>query len=729
MITNHLICALMTPKNDRLNWGGSRTPCNRPLRDGVLRGPAWCALMIALLVGSSGLSAQTTASAPDPMRVLGEGVAKRGEGPLRDVLRKESLVALDARRKAYEALKTADDIKTYQYRLRGHFIESLGGFPERTPLNARVTGELRGEGFRIEKILFESQPGFVVSGLLYLPLSGKAPFPAVLMPCGHSGSGKAAYQLPAIALATHGIAVFCFDPIGQGERLQVRRDAKPRNVRAPNPSIDPTNEHTVLASAPILLGRNLATDMIWDGMRAVDYLETRPDIDAKRIACAGNSGGGMMTSYLIALEPRLVAATPGCFVTTSARKNEHPGPGDPEQDIFGQYTYGMDIPDYLVMAAPRPVLILSATRDYVPIAGAWEAFRDAKRVYTRLGYPERIDLVETDAPHGYSVQLREGTVRWMRRWMESIDEPVFEKEAHQFKNEELHCAPEGSVLKLPGARSYYDLNRERAAALAEARKPVWNGLTDTARRERVRQVAGIRKGDALAALRIESKGTFERSGTRIERLVFKREGDVPLPALRFIPENPSGRTCLYVHGGGKQADAGEGGPIHRLVEGGTEVIAVDLRGFGETSMGAWRTRPAAVAGDNGAEFLVAYMLGKSLVGLRAEDILTVANAWRMRPEGPSGPVDLVALDDATIPALHAAAVEPTAFSSVRLHRAIDSWQRVVVATIPHRQFESTIHGVLRTYDLPDLVSLAGKVEYIDPADGELRSSGSAGSQR
>ncbi len=285
--------------------------------------------MVALLLGSSGLNAQTPSTTPDPMRVLGEGVAKRGEGPLRDFLRKESLAALDLRRKAYESLKSADNIKAYQSRLRGHFIESLGGFPERTPLRARVTGELRGEGFRVEKILYESQPGFVVSGLLYLPLAGAAPFPAVLMPCGHSGSGKAAYQAPAMALVTHGFAVFCFDPIGQGERLQVSQGGASRDGPAPNAVANPTNEHTILAPAPILFGRNLATDMIWDGMRAVDYLETRPDIDAKRIACAGNSGGGLMTSYLIALEPRLVAATPGCFVTTSARKNEHPGPGDP----------------------------------------------------------------------------------------------------------------------------------------------------------------------------------------------------------------------------------------------------------------------------------------------------------------------------------------------------------------------------------------------------------------
>ncbi|MBP8257886.1 MAG: acetylxylan esterase, partial [Opitutaceae bacterium] len=327
MNPNDLLCTPMSQIVDHLKTIAPRPSGKLSLSAGVLRASAWFTLVLALVAGSSGMRGQTPAAAPDPLRVLGQGVAKRGEGPLRDFLRKETLAALDVRRKAYEGLKNADDIKAYQNRLHTHFVESLGGFPERTPLNARVTGELRGEGFRVEKILFESQPGFVVSGLLYLPLAGKAPFPAVLMPCGHSSSGKAAYQAPAMALATHGFAVFCFDPIGQGERLQVRHEARRREGPAPKAASDPTNEHTVLAAAPIVLGRNLATDMIWDGMRAIDYLETRPDIDAKRIACAGNSGGGLMTSYMIALEPRLVAATPGCFITTSARKNEHPGPG------------------------------------------------------------------------------------------------------------------------------------------------------------------------------------------------------------------------------------------------------------------------------------------------------------------------------------------------------------------------------------------------------------------
>ena len=147
------------------------------------------------------------------------------------------------------------------------------------------------------------------------------------------------------------------------------------------------------------------------------------------------------------------------------------------------------------------------------------------------------------------------------------------------------------------------------------------------------------------------------------------------------------------------------------------MLAVDLRGFGETSMNAWRVKPAEIAGDNGAEFYITYMMGRSLAGSRAEDILAAAKAFAgMFGAAPSG-IDLVALEDAAVPALHAAAVEPTQFSTVSTSRAIDSWQRVIEATVPRRQLEAAIHGVLHVYDLPDLVALAGRVKRLEAVDG------------
>jgi dienelactone hydrolase len=674
-----------------------------------------CVTAFACVV--SNVLGQERVSDADALRVLpARPAARKGEGPLRDQLRRESQTALARRRENFERLKTTDEIAAYQRDLRARFLESLGRFPERTPLNARIVGELRGDGFRIEKILFESQPGFVVTGLLYLPATSAGPLPVVLMPCGHSTNGKAGYQAAGAIMARNGLAVFCFDPIGQGERRQLPAGLEVGSKRGTTGPANPTSEHTILGVAPILLGRNLATDMIWDGIRAIDYLETRSDLDPRRIAVAGNSGGGMMTSYLIALDDRLVAAAPGCFITTSVRKNESPGPGDAEQNVFGQYAYGFDFADYLILAAPRPVVILAATRDYVPIAGAWESFREAKRIYARLGYSERIDLVESDATHGFSLQLREGSVRWMRRWLCGDDQPIFEQPVPAFKDAELNCTPTGQVLALPGARSIFDLNRAEAARLAPLRRTAWQAMTDESRRDRVRRAAGIRALDTLPPVRVEPVGDVRRSDIRIEKLVFTREGDVPLPALRFRPAQPSGRACLYVHGRGKHVDAAPGGPIAQMVAEGVDVLAIDLRGFGETAMGAWRTSPAEVAGDNGAEFFVAYLLGRSLVGLRAEDILTARQAYATLLDRAPAAIELVASEDAAIPALHAAAVAPASFGSVRVSRAIDSWLHVLEVPVPRRQLEATVHGVLGIYDLPDLVKLAGRVQILESTD-------------
>ena len=704
-----------------------------PARRSPLNRACLLAFAFGALLAASG---QDSAPAADSLTVLSRS-PRRGEGPLRDWLRSETRAPLERRRATFESLKTPEQIAAHQRELRARFIESLGGFPERTPLNARVVGELRTANFRIEKIVFESQPGFYVSALLYLPANGTGPHPVVLMPCGHSSNGKAAYQPPAAAFAQHGIAVFCFDPIGQSERGQLPASITFSRQGGPPTRPGATSEHTILAVAPILLGRNLATDMIWDGIRAIDYLETRRDIDPKRIACAGNSGGGMMTSYLVSLDDRLVAGGIGCFMTTSARKNEKPGAGDAEQNIFAQYEFGMDLPDYLTLAAPRPVVILSATRDYVPIAGAWEAFRDAKRLYARLGHPERIDLIETDATHGWSLTLREGAVRWLRRWLCDDNRPVVETDLPRFTDAELACTPEGSVLALPGARSVFDLNRAEASRLASSRRAAWARLADPERRDLVRRTAGIRKPGTLPAARVEPRGELRLGGLRVEKLVLARDGDVPLPALRFRPVvastedttrsginagtppfgrpvRPANRAALYIHGRGKHIDAAPGGPIAALVAEGVDVLAVDLRGFGETAMDGWRTSPVEVAGPNGAEFHVAYMLGRSLVGLRAEDVLAAARAYSRLPEAVAHAPELIAVEEAGIPALHAAAVDPKAFSSVRLIRTLDSWQRVFEPVVPERQLESVVHGVLKAYDLPDLLPLAGHVSVLDP---------------
>ena len=270
-------------------------------------------------------------------------------------------------------LKSLSAAKTWQDERRAFFLRQIGELPERTPLDAQVVGVLPGKGYRIEKILLASRPNFHVTANLYLPDS-PGPWPAVLVPCGHSHDGKAVgqYQRASILLARNGLAAMCYDPIGQGERYQMldltqRRAAfdDAAHVPTPHPHVRYmcTTEHTMIGVGADLLGGNVAQFRIWDGMRVIDYLQSRDDILADKIGCCGNSGGGTETAYLMALDDRIVAASPGCYLTTFQRLIETKGPQDGEQNIFGQIAFGMDQADYCLMRAPKPTLICAGTRD------------------------------------------------------------------------------------------------------------------------------------------------------------------------------------------------------------------------------------------------------------------------------------------------------------------------------------------------------------------------------
>lgn len=612
--------------------------------------------------------------------------------------------AMDARRERYEELKALEDVAAYQEELKAFFIEQLGGFPERTPLNARTVETLERDGYRIEKVIFESRPGFHVTALLHLPDS-PGPYPAVLVPCGHSATGKAAeaYQAGSILLARNGMAALCFDPFGQGERYQVLDEDG-------NTKYGATTEHTLAGTGCILLGLNAATYAIWDGIRAIDYLESRDDIDATRIGCAGNSGGGTQTSYFMALDDRIVSAAPACYITSFRRLTDTIGPQDAEQNIHGQIARGMDHADYIIMRAPQPTLICAATHDFFDIDGTWDSFRQAKRIYTRLGFAEAVDLVETDAGHGWNEDLRVGTVRWMRRWLLDAHEPIVEHEYTVLSDEEARCTEHGQVLLMEGARSIYDINAEYEAQLAETRSAIWSG-GQAAALARVREIARIRPLDEVPDCTVESRGTLERDGYRIEKLVFTPSDGIVIPALRFVPTDASGAVCLYVHGKGKQAEAEAGGALEALVEQGVTVVAVDLPGLGETTSNQDpRGGLARQFSYNWKEFFLAYKLDKSLLGMRAECVLMLAREL-------GGGVQVVGIGKAGPAVLHAAALEPGLFSSVRLERSLETWTSVVTTKENTQQLANCVHGALRVYDLPDLVaSLGNKITIADPAD-------------
>ena len=641
---------------------------------------------------------------------------------MRAHLRERVGAALDRRRETLESLDSRESIEAYQARLRSFFVETvdLESF-ERTPLRPVTTGRLEREGYAIEKVIFESQPGFFVTGNLYLP-EGDGPFPGILHPCGHTDNGKAAgvYQRVNILLARNGFVVLCFDPIGQGERKQLLDPETGRSL------LRPTGEHQVLGVAPVRLGRGLSSYMIWDGMRAIDYLQERPEVDPERIGCTGNSGGGNLTSFLMALDERIEVAAPGCFLTTTRRKNERPGPGDPEQNLFAQVREGLDHPDFALIRAPKPTLILAATEDFVPIEGTWDAFRQVKRLYTRLGCPEAVDLVEAPEKHGFSRPLREGAVRFFRRWFEGDLATIVEPESVEVESDaDLQCTPMGQVLALEGARSLFDLYRERADELRRIRGERANDLSEEERRALIRETLGI---DLVALAEIEERSVSrERSGSgsdfrETSETVFVSEPGITIPVVRSHSQAhdqewpglaPVHLVCLEESWKPLQIPSNPVIP-RDWWKGKGELVIVNLRDSGFSRTRNWRFY--------GADAWIAYLLGDSYLAMRTRDLLSVAR--KLRAEGELGrPIHVHAGGEMVPVALHAAALEPDLFASVTLRGGLRRWDELIESRDPVPHLHDVVHGALRHYDLPDLVELIGP-EKVAWKEGEALSGAS-----
>ena len=203
-----------------------------------------------------------------------------------------------------KALKSPERLQQHLVDLNKKYRKIIGPFPSRTPLNAQVTGRINGTSYRVEKVLFESLPNHHVTALLYLPPKGNGPWPGILFACGHSANGKAypAYQTACALLAQNGFVVLNFDPISQGERTQ-----QPKAQRYG------TTTHTLLNHGSRLVGRSIVWYSAWDGIRSIDYLLSRSEVDkSKPIGMTGTSGGGTQTTFLMALDDRIGPAAPSC---------------------------------------------------------------------------------------------------------------------------------------------------------------------------------------------------------------------------------------------------------------------------------------------------------------------------------------------------------------------------------------------------------------------------------
>ena len=659
------------------------------------------ALSILLRLGLLGLLIRSTYA--DELDCL--TAEQRNSASLYGLLQQQAYEALDRREEVFEQLQTPEQIAEYQTRLRGLFIERLGGFPEKTSLDARTISAIETDGYRIENVIFSSQPNHHVTANLYLPATG-GPVPGVVVASGHSRTGKTAdyNQRFGIMMAKHGMAALCYDPIGQGERSQVLgADGQPQFGST-------TTEHFLMGVGSTLVGRNTATYRVFDAMRAIDYLASRDEIDSGRIGFTGCSGGGTLTSYVMALDERVTCAAPACYLTTFRRLIETIGPQDSEQNIYGQLAFGMDHPDYVIMRAPRPTLISSTTSDFFDIQGSWDNYRQAKRIYGLLGHPERVDLVEMPGDHGVKPQNLATIAHWMKRWLLDVDTAVEIAQLPTRPASELLCTDSGQVLtSIADERSVFDLNQAVAESLEEQRVEKWRKMSADKQRRKIRQILGMRDADVERPPSVRDVARLKRDGYHIDKIAIRTDAGAVVPGLTWHPPAPADDAYLVLHEAGKLGGTGANEVVHQLMEDGHVVITVDLRGQGETGSNERDRDPLL---SDWKTYYLAYLLGKPLLGMRVEDALAVADfvAYYEKERNDPREVHLVGVGQAGIAALHAAALRPKLFTSVNLHDMPDDWSALVGETVPAGSLEFAVHGALQLYDLPDLIQLAGQAK-------------------
>jgi cephalosporin-C deacetylase-like acetyl esterase len=544
-------------------------------------------------------------------------------------------------------------------------------------------GVIEREHFRIEKIIFESQPGFYVTANLYLPKRGQGPYPAILFPLGHEAGAKAheAWQYVLGSFATKGFVALAWDPLGQGERGQFY-DPDLRASRL----IQSTREHTMLGVQTLVTGESLARYTIWDGIRALDYLVSRKEVDAARIGVTGNSGGGTHTAYLAAIDDRLKVAAPSCYITNWTRLMAQLGPQDAEQNLPPFLNLGFDFPDFLYAFAPKPYLVLSAIRDFFPIGGARATYGEALRVYDSLGAAEKLKMVEADDGHGYTLPRRLAAYAWMSKWLKGVEDDGVEPQFPLATEAELQCTKSGQVALEFQGESVFTLNQKRAKAVRGTAADVVGAA---------RRMSGYEA--PAGAPSVVPYGTIRRAGYRVEKFLYESEPGIQIPAILAIPDGDGGRrrAVVYADGGGKAKAEGR---LAAWMKEEKIVLAIDLRGLGE--LASERTNDPWF-GD-AASIQAAMLMGKTLAGLRAQDIAQAVRLLGARADVDAGRIALIGVGRAAVPALYATAFD-SRIASLEVAGMVPSYLSILESRIHRQVFEQVVPGAIRSYDLPDVV--------------------------
>ena len=635
---------------------------------------------------------------------------------LPDYLRTLANASYLKRNQAVAGLTSPAAVRRRQQWTRKTLLELIGPLPEKTDLNAKVTGSFERDGYRVEKIVYESRPKLHVPANLYIPTNGKGPFPAVLFQMGHSLNGKAYhnYQRAIQGLVKLGFLVLAFDPMGQGERVYY-----PDSNGLLSRFGDADAEHTVPGRQMLLAGTTCTQFQLWDAIRSLDYLESHPLADKTRLASTGQSGGATLTMLLCAVDDRLrTAAVFSGNTENVACKNFLP-PGstdDAEQDLVGAGPLGFDRWDLLYPFAPKPLLIAISDKDYFGtyspnyVVNSWEEYKKLAGVYRVMGAAKNLGWSDTPLPHGLSYDSRLQMYNWFLRHLAESDKQVEqEPEVKPEEDATLYVSSSGNMVRSFGGETPFSLTKQRSAAISEEAKPA--RLDELIRLERPSHVR------ATILKQVPSAG-----GVTIAAVDFGVSPQLGLPAWLFRPKEDSANqpVVLILNPHGRNSAWNEDEIYPSLSRQGTLLCAADVRGIGDVAQEFSPGSPGYMRSHQSEENYAwsSLILGRPLVGQRVADILAIVQGLQTIRGLEGRKVVLAALGGMTIPALFAASLEPR-ITKLYLAGGLSSYHSIVETEDYRHSLADFVPDILAHTDLPQIVAqLAPRpVVIAGPVDG------------
>ncbi len=619
---------------------------------------------------------------------------------------------LQQREHEVQSLHSLTDWKDRQTLVRNTLHKIIGPFPKKTPLNANVTERLERPEFFVEKVVFESMPGLKVTGALFLPKEREEKTPGILFCSGHSSNAFRAehYQNVILNLVHKGFIVFAFDPIGQGERLQYF-DADSGQSRVGGS----TTEHSYVGNQCFISGRSVARYFVWDGIRALDYLASRPEVDTDRLGCHGLSGGGTQTAYISSIDERVQVAAIAGYITQFKWLLKTQGVADGEQNFYKGWAHGIDLPDLVQVRAPKPTLLMVTTRDFFPIRGAREAYRESLGIYKAYHRPEVLQIVEDDYRHGYTQKTRETMYAFFQEHLDFPGE-ANEEEVELFEDSDLTVTQTGQVNTSFDSETVFSINRKETQNLltrleASRQNPEQHCESVL---ESVPSVSWYQEQDVE---KVDSVLTGRYSeGVIIEKRFTEGLGNYPIPFVVMIPEEVKKKSVIiYLDPKGKNVNEEHKYFYEAFLDRGHIVVIPDLINTGEVGPTEYKG-DATIDGISSNLWYMAIQNAVSLVGIRASDVNKLVGYVKNR--FPDYQVVGASRGHYNTVLLHASAMNPQIKALAMLNPLLSYESMVMNRFYNVENIYSAPGGVLTAYDLPDLAACLAPnpILMLNPVD-------------